>query len=164
MEINKKQRRKGGKARGQKAGEIIKHQQCQHASRPCACACSGQKRRLQSRTKGRPHKKSLQHPAAEQGTPTITSLLFYEVITKQLTFCHLGLFSLEARSNDARDHFCFVCSLCELGPRGSVEFATRCCIQIEEEEKTILNMLIAIYKHCHEPKLRVRRSCQNVFW
>jgi hypothetical protein len=25
------------------------------------------------------------------------SLLFYEVITKRLTFCHLGLFSLEVR-------------------------------------------------------------------
>ena len=43
-----------------------------------------------------------------------------------------------------------------------MEYSARCCIQVEEEEeeeeeeeKVILNMLIAIYKHCHEHKLRV---------
>ena len=41
-------------------------------------------------------KKSLQHLEAEQGKPSVTCLLFYEVITKQLTFCHLGFLVLKS--------------------------------------------------------------------
>jgi hypothetical protein len=59
----------------------------------------------------------LQHFAAEQRKPTVTALLFYEVITNQLTFCHLGLFSLEVRVTMRQTIFVLFALCVSLAPR-----------------------------------------------
>jgi hypothetical protein len=62
-------------------------------------------------------RKSLQPLETEQGKPTITSLLLYEVIIKQLTFCHLGLFSLEVRVTMRQTTFVLFALCVSLAPR-----------------------------------------------
>jgi hypothetical protein len=72
--------------------------------------------RLQSRTKDG-QKKSSQHLEAEQDKPTVTALLFHELIAKQLTFCHLGLFSLEVRVTMRQTIFVLFALCVSLAPR-----------------------------------------------
>jgi hypothetical protein len=62
-------------------------------------------------------KKYLQRLDAEQGKPTITSLLFCDVITKQRAFCHLGLFSLEVRVTKRQNIFVLFAFCVTLPPR-----------------------------------------------